>query len=160
MSKLDEIVPDLELCKLIPEGEFADSALVWTPHGVRSVEELGRLEFCKGLPIRKMTIPAPTQVEIMSDMSKTRFGLKLTGYRGRWRISMGPYSHLGDNTASAALRLWMRLRGIDFSRQNSGDNDGGISFPVNGRNAPQFPESVPVSGTQGLSGGADAKEDV
>lgn len=27
--KLEELVPPLELCKLIPEGEFEDSALMW-----------------------------------------------------------------------------------------------------------------------------------
>ena len=57
MSKLEDIVPPLELCKRIPAGAFEDSALVWTVHGVRSVEELSRLEFCKDLPIRKMTFP-------------------------------------------------------------------------------------------------------
>ena len=29
MSKLESIVPPLELCKQIPAGEFEDSALVW-----------------------------------------------------------------------------------------------------------------------------------
>ena len=29
MSKLEKIVPSLELCKKIPAGEFKDSALVW-----------------------------------------------------------------------------------------------------------------------------------
>ena len=29
MSNLESIVPPLELCKQIPEGEFEDSALVW-----------------------------------------------------------------------------------------------------------------------------------
>ena len=29
MSELKDIVPPLELCKLIPAGAFEDSALVW-----------------------------------------------------------------------------------------------------------------------------------
>lgn len=29
MSKLEELVPPLNLCKLIPQGEFEDSAFVW-----------------------------------------------------------------------------------------------------------------------------------
>ncbi len=29
MSSIESIVPPVELCKLIPEGEFEDSALVW-----------------------------------------------------------------------------------------------------------------------------------
>ena len=29
MSKLENLVPPLNLCKLIPQGEFADSAFVW-----------------------------------------------------------------------------------------------------------------------------------
>lgn len=29
MSKLEDLVPPLELCKLIPKGEFEDSAFIW-----------------------------------------------------------------------------------------------------------------------------------
>lgn len=29
MSNLEKLVPPLEFCKLIPDGEFADSALVY-----------------------------------------------------------------------------------------------------------------------------------
>ena len=29
MSKLESLVPPLELCKLIPAGEFGDSAFIW-----------------------------------------------------------------------------------------------------------------------------------
>jgi hypothetical protein len=32
MSELKNLVPDLELCKLIPQGEFEDSVLVWIDH--------------------------------------------------------------------------------------------------------------------------------
>ena len=32
MSKLEDLVPSLELCKRIPAGAFADSALVWFGH--------------------------------------------------------------------------------------------------------------------------------
>ena len=34
MSKLESIVPPLELCKQIPAGEFEDSALVWLKNEV------------------------------------------------------------------------------------------------------------------------------
>jgi hypothetical protein len=29
MSKLEDLVPPIELCKLIPKGEFEDSAFIW-----------------------------------------------------------------------------------------------------------------------------------
>jgi hypothetical protein len=29
MSKLEDVVPQVELCKLIPDGEFEDAALAW-----------------------------------------------------------------------------------------------------------------------------------
>jgi len=29
MSEIEKLVPPLEMCKRIPEGEFADSALIW-----------------------------------------------------------------------------------------------------------------------------------
>lgn len=127
MSKLESIVPPLELCKLIPAGEFEDSVLVWTAHGVRSVEELSRLEFCKNLPIRKLTFPAPTLAEIWNELPtvwNNRFLVMLDvtnrgkGHQiGYARLIDGVLDSDGDfctqdlNPAIAALWLWFRVKG-------------------------------------------------
>ena len=40
MSTLERIVPPLELCKQIPEGEFKDSALVWVDGNTQNPDEV------------------------------------------------------------------------------------------------------------------------
>ena len=122
MSKLEDIVPPLELCKRIPAGKFEKSVLVWTAHGVRSVEELSRLEFCKNLPIRKMTFPAPTLEEILDELGNKTVCL----YDGiRYEVSVcmrerdiktkehqwRQYGEADRNPAAAALRLWLKVKG-------------------------------------------------
>lgn len=122
MSELKDIVPPLELCKRIPAGAFEDSALVWTVHGVRSVEELSRLEFCKDLPIRKMTFPAPTLAEIFRVLPETidtpedEFCvLSLMPSRDddeedMFWIGYNNTNGKDANPATAALRLWLAMR--------------------------------------------------
>lgn len=122
MSELKDIVPPLELCKLIPAGAFEDSALVWTAHGVRSVEELSRLEFCKDLPFRKTTFPAPTLAEIFRVLPETIdtpedefFVLSLMSIinddEDMFWIGYNNINEKDANPAAAALRLWLKVKG-------------------------------------------------
>ena len=107
MSNLESIVPPLELCKRIPAGEFEDSALVWTAHGVRSVEELSRLEFCKNLPIRKMTFPAPTLEEILDALADLGADFLMREFQ------LGNKSYCYPTGVEEALRLWFKVKGIE-----------------------------------------------
>lgn len=74
MSKLESIVPPLELCKQIPAGEFEDSVLVWRDCSCRgyyvSERFAGETSDCRGEQkfdyvgnvapvIMKATLPAP-----------------------------------------------------------------------------------------------------
>ena len=83
MSKLESIVPPLELCKLIPAGEFEDSVLVWRDHSCLgyyvSERFAGETSDCRGeqkfdyagnvdLVIMKATLPAPTLAEILAKL--------------------------------------------------------------------------------------------
>lgn len=52
MSKLESIVPPVELCKQIPGGEFEDSALVWVYDDL--VEFLCRTSGCEQISIEEM----------------------------------------------------------------------------------------------------------
>ncbi|HJH05436.1 MAG TPA: hypothetical protein K8W19_15625 [Victivallis vadensis] len=106
MSELKDIVPTLGLCKLIPAGEFEESVLVWTAHGVRSVEELSRLEFCKNLPIRKMTFPAPTLEEALDALADLGASFCDAG------MSIGNNWYDYPISAEEALRLWLKVKGI------------------------------------------------
>ena len=103
---------------------------MWTAHGVRSVEELSRLEFCKNLPIRKLTFPAPTLAEILAKIPAAINGVgvlelalddRAENNDGRYVICYNRYGVDGaleettqlesdNNSATAALRLWLRIR--------------------------------------------------
>ena len=118
MSKLEEIVPPLEMCKRIPEGAFGDSALVWFGHS-RPVEtldvvprnELGPVceEFLrKGLRVK---FPAPTLAEIMEALGDCN----IEHFRGccEWVIDADASSVTGISAAAAALRLWLAVNGSE-----------------------------------------------
>lgn len=112
MSELKDIVPPLELCKQIPAGEFEESVLVWTEHGVRSSEELSRLEFCKNLTIRKLTFPAPTLAEILAELPEgVQMRMRTARNRERhFQIYHYSYEAWTNLPAAAALRMWLRIR--------------------------------------------------
>lgn len=68
MSDLTDLVPPLELCKLIPTGEFADSALMWLEVDIPQGDKTG----WQVIPSYKIfrtchnpKYPAPTLQEIM-----------------------------------------------------------------------------------------------
>lgn len=66
MSKLEELVPPWELCKLIPEGEFEDSALIWINGNV--IVRVADIPNTFPPSMRKNIFPAPTLEEIMKEL--------------------------------------------------------------------------------------------
>ncbi len=136
MSKLESIVPPLELCKQIPAGEFEDSVLVWRDclcHGYYVGEQFaGENSDCRGEQkfdyagnvapvIMKATLPAPTLAEILDELGNKTVCL----YDGiRYEVSVcirerdsgtkehqwRQYGEADRNPAAAALRLWLRIR--------------------------------------------------
>ena len=72
---VEDLVPPLELCQQIPEGEFADSAFVWTQEcGTKGwfVGHREDVEFCRKNLLNAPTVyPAPTLAEWVS-----RHGIK------------------------------------------------------------------------------------
>ena len=107
---LEKIVPPLELCKKIPDGAFADSALVWgedsTPVGYMS-EVVPRPE---NEDAYGWIYPAPTLAEIMKRLPKC--------VEYRWFddgfYPSHPKHYAGDfadpDPTTAALKLWLELR--------------------------------------------------
>lgn len=63
MSKLENIVPSLELCKKIPDGEFEDTALVWIDGNTRNPEDV--FVEPRRYAIEGTYRPAPTLEEIL-----------------------------------------------------------------------------------------------
>ena len=111
MRKLEDLVPPLELCKMIPDGHFADSALVWAHNGGMVVERtqdavtLGRL-------------PAPTLAEILEAdhrMTITRSHTGITWAAEVWDGSRW-YAMNDINSATAALKLWFEVNGVEVEK--------------------------------------------
>lgn len=118
MSSLESIVPSLELCKLIPAGEFEDSALVWR-------ERIGNISRDVWIKFRAPEdisykvesaevnyFPAPTADEIMEKLDEPVLWCRDDGI---WRCSCNSLVLLenGKNASAAALRLWLRVKGIE-----------------------------------------------
>ena len=124
MSTLERIVPPLELCKQIPEGEFEDAALVWVYDDV--VGFLCRTSGCEQIHKkewqlehnhpRKIAIrrkcgqeiyPAPTLAEILESIGEVETWDTMTIYR----ITNGK-----QNLTTTALKRWFKVKGIEVKK--------------------------------------------
>ena len=125
MSKgCESIVASLELCKLIPAGEFEDSALVWVYDDV--VGFLCRTSGCEQIHKkewqlehnhpRKIAIrrkcgqeiyPAPTLAEILESIGEVETWDTMT----MTRITNGK-----QNLTTNALKRWLEVKGIEVTR--------------------------------------------
>lgn len=125
MSKLESLVPPLELCKLIPAGEFEDSALVWLNINYVTIpwKVVARNISNYKMERNKKKIPAPTLQEIMEELCElSPYAIKLCKSFGEWSIESCIAVEKGErlisadsskNLATAALRLWLKLKGIE-----------------------------------------------
>ena len=110
MSNFESIVPPLELCRMIPAGEFEDSVLTWR-------ERIGNISRDERVKIREEEdisykvesatvnyFPAPTLEEILEAIREIKTWDTLTMTR-----------KTDDKTklATAALRQWFYLKGIE-----------------------------------------------
>ena len=120
MSKqgLEKIVASLELCKQIPAGEFNDSALVWRERiGNFSRDDWVKFRAPEDISYKVESaevnyFPAPTADEIMEKLDEP--GL-WRGSDGKWRCFCKDHmsAQKGGTIADAALRLWLRVKGIE-----------------------------------------------
>lgn len=127
MSKLESLVPPLELCKLIPAGEFEDAALAWIhadvvgfvcrTSGCEQVAgkewQLIRSNASRVIRARKRgeeIFPAPTLEEIMGAMPYCRVYKKTANFYVAVKEQERVPSLSG---ATAALKLWLKLKGVE-----------------------------------------------
>lgn len=139
MSKgLEKIVASLELCKLIPAGEFNESALVWIfdhQSAGKSYPETEKddifffvedrnfatdvMDTVKWAVNRPPMYPAPTLVELLEKLDKRdkrENKLKICPVfpGGEWSVGYAYMDVEKDfELTNAALRLWMKLKGIE-----------------------------------------------
>jgi hypothetical protein len=127
MSDLTNLVPPLELCKLIPAGEFQDSALVWRVPNCSFPEEdefyeIHERDKCESW-MKDKQIPAPTLQEIMEVLPHDDacndlligYSEKVEKFTG-WHIYyIGDRKrHCYDKSAvTAALKLWLKMKGFE-----------------------------------------------
>lgn len=139
MSDLKDIVPPLELCKKIPAGEFEDSALMCEATlGMASRQVLD----IRIIPRQKITnnpyvdrklgreyyiYPAPTLQEIMAELPPYAKNEKILAccvpdwadfsarvFGESWRVGYTGNCSINDkNPATAALKLWLKMEGIE-----------------------------------------------
>lgn len=140
--ELKDLVPPLELCKQIPEGKFADSALIWSYDGdFWSVQDRNAV-----MPyIPENTHPAPTLQEILTVLPSTimedhqeyelvildkrtdyhtldwQIGYKKRIIWGKKFTAHKKYREHDYHLPSAALRLWLSVTS-DKSEKSERDN--------------------------------------
>ena len=114
MSKLEDIVPPPELCKMIPVRAFQNSALVWnfrygTRKGDRIVDLIERDKYNGG----GFICPAPTPEEIMDGLLlKTSDCEPRLYWQGGWHVQCaGKEEYDMSSAAAAALKLWLESKG-------------------------------------------------
>ena len=127
MSKLESLVPPLELCKLIPAGEFEDAAVAWIhadvvgfvcrTSGCEQVAgkewQLIRSNASRVIRARKRgeeIYPAPMLEEIMGAMPYCQIYRRKNGsfvgcYDTRWDQKVS-----GETGSMAALKMWLKLK--------------------------------------------------
>ena len=125
MSKgLEKIVASLELCKLIPAGEFEDTALVWDIHGKfdkwhveKRVNRSVRFGDYGIMSPPHADISAPTLAEIRIELRNLSVDVIDGAITVSCRIDPEKtlYETAGDDNevTAAVLRLWLRVKGIE-----------------------------------------------
>lgn len=101
MSSIESIVPPVELCKQIPEGEFEDSALVW--YRFWGEDNVCPRDQWRGFDWER-PVPAPTLDEILESIGAVETWDTMT----ITRITNGKQS-LTTNT----LKRWFKVKGVE-----------------------------------------------
>lgn len=125
MSKLESIVPPLELCRRIPAGRFEESALVWDIHGhgkfdkwhvEKRVNRSVRFGDYGIMSPPHADIPAPTLAEILAELPEgVQMRMRTARNRERhFQIYHYSYETWTNLPAAAALRLWFKVKGIQW----------------------------------------------
>lgn len=107
---LESIVPSLETCRKIPQGSFPNSALVWYS------DKEGHFVQSRDPVLAAIICPAPTLAEIMEEIATVGCFVRVCEVGGNVEYTASlPLSDIEEtntNPATAALRLWFRMKGV------------------------------------------------
>jgi hypothetical protein len=105
---LESIVPSLEDCKRIPEGSFTDSAFMrGVVNGVDTIIHRDNLHVFN--VNGEMFYPAPTLEEILNELPES---VRIKASNNCIKYDDVDEVFHAKNPATAALRLWFRLKGV------------------------------------------------
>ena len=113
MSNLENLVPPLDLCRRIPCGTFADSALVWYLDAHSPNSDIALVPRSFAVPER--SFPAPTLQEILAVIpSDSLADFYINATDNGYKVDMIANNRSttianGDNPATAALNVWLEL---------------------------------------------------
>lgn len=107
MSKLESIVPPVELCKRIPAGEFEDTALVWCR--VRGEDVVCPREHWVGV-FGMSPVPAPTLEEILDALDD--LGADFCTHE----FQIGNKSYCYPTGVEEAILLWFEIKEIEVKK--------------------------------------------
>jgi len=118
---LESIIPPLKLCKIIPQGSFADSALVWKEFVTGMMYPPTDWGICARWQNNpsKECYPATTLSEVLAELITAGVGISGNVIMSNpyYTISTLPYDHdheaSDENPVTAAMRLWLKLQGIE-----------------------------------------------
>jgi len=119
MTDFEKLVPELDLCKRIPEGAFAESLLVWTSSCDKRktepfVEERDCIDFCRRDMVNAPPVyPAPTLQEIMDELVLSSNDPDCF-WTGGWYVKGGLIAGEFEeydmtSPVTAALKLWLKI---------------------------------------------------
>lgn len=114
-KKLEKLVPPLDLCKQIPDGAFADSALVWYRATISG--DYVVLPRLYKVDAARTVAPAPTPDEILAALARLELcpGIDLVvnikgEVCGSVNAACRNVSFCGGSAVTAALRLWFDVK--------------------------------------------------
>ena len=93
--KLEDLVPSYSFCKMIPRGEFGDSAFVWLKRRKKHI--------AVRKPYMGQSVPAPTLAEILDKLTIERCSSVFWGYSEARDLKREPPS---AEAVSFALETW------------------------------------------------------
>lgn len=140
--RIEDLVPPMKLCKQIPKGKFADSALVWrgTNHlwwdYYTMPRECGN---CRELDPGEIIAPAPTLAEIIEELPKY---VEYRWYNGKFcpcHPKYDPEDFSDKNPATAALKLWLEVNKPDTQDRNECKVCHGTGYLKSHSDAPDRP---------------------
>jgi hypothetical protein len=111
---LQDLVPPLELCKLIPKGEFEDSALVWAEikkeNEVKSYIYTADMVNYYATSFHKL-YPAPTLQEILAELKTYKvFGNKDFSIVESYEELVVAKQPVIDS----AMEFWLKVKGVTW----------------------------------------------